>query len=231
LNIHKLLAVSLALILSVGMVSPAMAGVPTGFSGDYDPSNWNFSTDGDGTVDETNAPVSITLTGSDEGGCFNGLIFTSSSRDLNLPADHIVLFGCDTFYEITIQCAGTVDFDWDYETFDTDGPGFDPMGFLVNDDTTQLSDGGGTDTQSGSESVPVQGGDIFGFFIKTGDDAAGEANTVYSEFSGPICVVGGEFLPIDTTSLLLAGTQNNAAWMIPVIVSAIGIGIVIARKL
>jgi len=44
------------------------------------------------------------------------------------------------------------------------------------------------------------------------------------------CPVGGEFLGVDSTALLLAGTQMNAAWMIPVIVSAIGIGIVIARK-
>jgi len=42
--------------------------------------------------------------------------------------------------------------------------------------------------------------------------------------------VGGEFLGVDSTALLVAGVQMNAAWMIPVIVSAIGIGIVIARK-
>jgi len=42
--------------------------------------------------------------------------------------------------------------------------------------------------------------------------------------------VGGELIPLDTSALLLAGAQMNAAWMIPVIVSAIGIGIVIARK-
>jgi len=42
--------------------------------------------------------------------------------------------------------------------------------------------------------------------------------------------VGGEFIGIDTVSVLVAGTQTTAAWMIPVIVSAIGIGIVIARK-
>jgi len=30
--------------------------------------------------------------------------------------------------------------------------------------------------------------------------------------------------------LLLAGTYSTASWMIPVIVSAVGIGIVIARK-
>ena len=43
--------------------------------------------------------------------------------------------------------------------------------------------------------------------------------------------VGGELIPLDTTALLLAGTYSVAAWMIPIIVSAIGIGIVIARKL
>jgi len=43
--------------------------------------------------------------------------------------------------------------------------------------------------------------------------------------------VGGDFIGVETTSVLAAGAQYTAAWMIPVIVSAIGIGIVIARKL
>jgi len=42
--------------------------------------------------------------------------------------------------------------------------------------------------------------------------------------------VGGEFIGIETTSVLAAGAQYTAAWMIPVLVSAIGIAIVIARK-
>ena len=46
----------------------------------------------------------------------------------------------------------------------------------------------------------------------------------------PMMPIGGEFIGIDTVSVLVAGTQNTAAWMIPVIVSVIGIGIVIARK-
>ena len=46
----------------------------------------------------------------------------------------------------------------------------------------------------------------------------------------PECRVGGFMIPLDTTSLVVAGAQMNASWMIPVIVSAIGIGIVIARK-
>jgi len=42
--------------------------------------------------------------------------------------------------------------------------------------------------------------------------------------------VGGEFIGIETTSVLAAGAQYTAAWMIPVIVSGIGFAIVIARK-
>ncbi len=42
--------------------------------------------------------------------------------------------------------------------------------------------------------------------------------------------VGGEMIPLDSTMILTAGAQYTAAWMIPAIVSAIGIAIVIARK-
>jgi len=44
-------------------------------------------------------------------------------------------------------------------------------------------------------------------------------------------LVGGTMIPIDSTALLLAGAQMNAAWLIPVVVVAIGFAIVIARKL
>jgi len=42
--------------------------------------------------------------------------------------------------------------------------------------------------------------------------------------------VGGDLIPLDSTMVLVAGTHLVAAWMIPVIVSVIGIGIVITRK-
>ena len=42
--------------------------------------------------------------------------------------------------------------------------------------------------------------------------------------------VGGELILLDSTSLLLAGAQMNAAWLIPIIISSIGIAIVISRK-
>ncbi len=73
--------------------------------------------------------------------------------------------------------------------------------------------------------IELTSADIFfntGPFILSGNS--------FNWFFTPAPAVGGELIPLDTTSLLLAGTQMNAAWMIPVIVSAIGIAIVIARK-
>lgn len=43
--------------------------------------------------------------------------------------------------------------------------------------------------------------------------------------------VGGTIIPMDATSLLLAGSQMTVSWLIPVIVSAVGIGLVLARKI
>ncbi len=42
--------------------------------------------------------------------------------------------------------------------------------------------------------------------------------------------VGGDMIQMETTSILAAGAQYTASWMIPVIVSGIGFAIVIARK-
>ena len=49
--------------------------------------------------------------------------------------------------------------------------------------------------------------------------------------TAPECqLVAGSLTPIDTTMVLAAGVQSISAWMIPIIVSAAGIAIVIARK-
>ncbi len=43
-------------------------------------------------------------------------------------------------------------------------------------------------------------------------------------------IVGGEFIPIETTSLILAGAQSFS-WMIPVVLSVLGIGLfAVSRK-
>jgi len=72
--------------------------------------------------------------------------------------------------------------------------------------------------------VPCAGGVIDGYTI---DDLM---------FPGPVCefqeesaVVGGELIPIETTSLILAGAQSFS-WMIPVILSVVGIGLFVVSK-
>jgi len=43
-------------------------------------------------------------------------------------------------------------------------------------------------------------------------------------------VVGGTFVPIDQTALILAGVQSISMWMIPVILAGIGIGVFVISK-
>ena len=84
---------------------------------------------------------------------------------------------------------------------------------------------------------PFRAGDFFaGFNPITGlsvltQEMGAFANHGVFPTGGPCpSPVGGNFIPLDSTMILVAGTHSVAAWMIPVIVSAIGIGIVIARK-
>ncbi len=49
----------------------------------------------------------------------------------------------------------------------------------------------------------------------------------FADLSTAQVAVGGTFLPIDTTSLLLAGAYTTASWVIPVLVVAAGFGIAI----
>jgi len=67
-------------------------------------------------------------------------------------------------------------------------------------------------------------------------EAGGTCHPVFNSLTqenGCECLfpgVGGWFLQVDKPALLLAGSQMTASWLIPIIVSAIGIGMVIARK-
>ncbi len=64
----------------------------------------------------------------------------------------------------------------------------------------------------------------------TPQQCSDQLNSCRAIIQPPCVTVGGEIIGIETTSVLAAGAQYTAAWMIPVLVSAIGIGIVIARK-
>lgn len=133
----------------------------TQFAGDYAPGNWTQTIQGDGSIDTSGAPASITLTGANDGGGNQNTDFT-----------------------IAAPTAGTVSFDWSYTT--TDIAFYDPFGYLLNGAFTQLTDDGGSSNQSGSASFSVLAGDMFGFRQNSLDSCCGRASTTISNFNGPI---------------------------------------------
>jgi len=52
---------------------------------------------------------------------------------------------------------------------------------------------------------------------------------MWFQLTGDAKVVGGEFLPIDSTALVLAGLQTSAIWMIPVLAGVAGAGFYLVK--
>ena len=135
-----------------------------GFSGEFAPANWFFDADGgDGSVDVSGAPASIQVIGSD-----------SQANVEN-----------NTTYCITIPGSndGVLNFTWNYETFDADGPEWDQLGYIVNGGIVQLTDDSGANVQSGSVSILINAGDQFCYLMRSVDQLFGEAVSVFSSFS------------------------------------------------
>jgi hypothetical protein len=139
--------------------------VTIGFQSEYDPANWTFTnTNADGSVNTSNAPTSIALTGGNNGPVNSGI----------------------TYYTIIAAGDGIVTFDWSYVTSDGRGSFFDPLVLLLNGTPTQqLTDNNGGLNQTGTNSFSVSAGDTFGFGIETLDNMQGAASTTFSNFSVP----------------------------------------------
>nr|MBS0037246.1 T9SS type A sorting domain-containing protein [Saprospiraceae bacterium] len=155
-----------------------------GFAEFFEPSNWTFDPKaGNGMVDESYAPDSIKITGSNS--------FTNDT--------------ISTLYCIDVTINSDVSFDWDYQSLNT-SPDWDPFGYMVNGVFTQLTDDNGPLTQNGSEVIPLKAGDEFCYNVFTVDDILGEAVVVISNFSfnPPELTAGlesGSTFPIGTTEV------------------------------
>jgi len=155
-------------LLVLGIASAATLASPVralqlqqDFAGPYAPANWTFSANGgDGSVDTTGAPNSITLNGSDS------------------QADNFI----NTDYTTTAAGSGPVSFDYDY--FSTDSSFYDGFGYLLNGAFTQIVDNGSQD--SGFSQFNVVAGDTFGFRVYTVDDAFARGTATISNFSAPV---------------------------------------------
>lgn len=62
------------------------------------------------------------------------------------------------------------------------------------------------------------------------DEVLKEIRSLIAKGFGPGCMIAGEILPIEASSLMLAGTHSVASWLIPVFVSASGIGFILIRR-
>jgi len=133
----------------------------------------------------------------------------------------------------------------------TPGPCTTPVVLAVSDTFVVHPAAGETDLTNENAFFNDGTGNEFIFTNKDGDDQLhtscskpliGETGTVDGYIltvlsqqggSGTTCieVVGGHGGPIDKTALMVTGAQLNASWMIPLLISAIGIGLfVVTRK-
>ena len=108
----------------------------------------------------------------------------------NMPSSYEVIAissnngsGTEGFTDFTVDVTAdeTVSFDWEYST--DDGPAWDRFGYTVNGTFTELSDENGANNQSGSATVPLVAGDVFGFRAQSEDGNFGAATTVVSNFA------------------------------------------------
>jgi len=145
-----------------GNLSVSFGFVQNGFNGDFAPANWNFNANGgNGSYSFDGANESLTLTGSDESG----------------PGGNINTELC-----VNVVFDGIIQFNWNYNTSDVDGPSFDPFGYTINGNFVQLSNNAGGSSQSGVATINVSAGDVFCFVANTSDDCCGSATTVSNMF-------------------------------------------------
>ncbi len=220
MKLNKLLAATLALVIVAGLGTPAFAGPPP-------PPPPGF------VLQETIDPVPITA----------GAV-SSSTTLLNGVEYKIRVSGI--FF---IGGPGHADAEWAFtpaNTGEIDHAGNNPalvdLGVGINDaavDNDKQPEYGAFATNHIYEVDFTGLGstiDVNYHDSNYGDNSYIQGESFILEIFAPIPppdndqVVGGEIIPIETTALILAGAQSFS-WMIPVILSGIGIGLfVVSRK-
>lgn len=182
-----------AALLAVSAAS-ANATLVSNFSNEFAVAHWTQSP-GTGSIDLSNAPLSVSLTSGDDGS--GNQSFTNFYKMFALP--------------------GTVSFSWTYTTSDG-SPFYDPFGFLlsntevdITDSFSQLTNDAGAVTQSGTRSVFVQAGQYFGFSIFS-DNSFGPATARIGDFQVLVVPEPG-VLSLLAVSLLAASLASRRRTM------------------
>jgi len=261
LKVNRLLASALALVLTAGLVSPAYADIQSSsspvdgpsiirddivtaldhddliFDGGgpnlvnaFDMTLWVQADDFEFTEDMVLSDVHIWGCDRDTpwDGTIEWWIFDDNAGSPGVIVDQgngILVDRTFTGETVPTLCPEFVmDFDLDHDV-SLDGNVRYWLGLHMADDfsTSDLVAWELTDNSFGSNKMESSGGTFDNWFDPVGGNFA-------FFLTGHSPIVGGEFLPIESTSLLLAGAQTFS-WMIPVVLSVLGIGIFfVSRK-
>jgi len=97
----------------------------------------------------------------------------------------------------TVTATGSITFNWSYTT--VDGPQYDYPMYYKNGVRTMMPgyNTAGTTAQSGSASIPVNLGDVFGFTMESADNGFGPASTTFTNvvFPGGATVLAYSWTP------------------------------------
>ena len=154
-----------------GNVPPICGGNDATFAGTYAPATWTFATtNSNGTVNAAGAPANIVL--------------TTGNNNSGTPGY--------TDYSHSITCAGTVTFNWAYNT--TGIPFVEQPMYRINAGAYVLMPGfnaGGANTQSGTASIVVAAGDVLTLSAFTLINDLTTCSVTISNFSAPSLPISG----------------------------------------
>lgn len=131
------------------------------FTGPYATNNWWLvNSNANGTIDLSNAPAKVVLTGGDNQSYLPGY----------------------TEWRVAVTNAALLQFDWSYSTLDDNSVPFDRAGWRLNNLTNELARNDSTNL-TGSVSVSVGEGDTFAFWVRTGDNLLGAGSLTVTNFN------------------------------------------------
>lgn len=139
---------------SLALGAFALAGLSTGAQ-----AAWTFSNDSGGDGSIAGGYPAFEITGSDNGAGDN-----------------------TTFYTQILPTSASYTFTWSYGSLDAGGTVWDSAGFIVGDTESQLSlDADAFTPSSGTRTVVVGAGQLFGFYVHSSDSTGGAGYLAINE--------------------------------------------------
>ncbi|MEO8146257.1 MAG: T9SS type A sorting domain-containing protein [Bacteroidia bacterium] len=149
----------------LNVIASIPGGSVIGFTGAYTPGSW--------TTQHSAGDLGVV-------NLFNSATLNMNSSDGGTGATDI-----DVIH--TVTASGNITFNWSYTTADIDGPSFDYPQYYKNGVRTIMPgfNTAGATSQTGTASIPVLAGDVFGFNMHTLDNVGGAATADFTNLVFP----------------------------------------------